>query len=131
MGKPHSDDLRRGVAQAIETDHTYEEAADLCAVSISSVSRFLTRWRRTGGSAPTNLAATNGMRWNRTGARSSDGWALSGIQARLAQQKVVVSQTAIFRFLRHLEFTLKKAYTLQNKTGRTWSQHVSHGSRCK
>ena len=56
---------------------------------------------------------------------------LSGIQARLAQQKVVVSQTAIFRFLRHLEFTLKKAYTLQNKTGRTWPRRVRHGSRCR
>src|SRR5215831_1138158 len=48
MGKPHSDDLRRGVAQAIETGHTYEEAADLCGVSISSVSR----WRRTGRVSP-------------------------------------------------------------------------------
>jgi transposase len=48
MGKPYSEDLRRGIVQAIEAGHTYEEAAELCGVSVSSVSRFLTRWRSTG-----------------------------------------------------------------------------------
>ena len=48
MGKPYSEDLRRSVVEAIESGMTYEEVADSCGVSISSVSRFLTRWRRTG-----------------------------------------------------------------------------------
>jgi hypothetical protein len=74
MGKPYSDDLRRGVVQAIETGHSYEEAADLCGVSISTVSRFLTRWRGPGALAPRSLAATKGMFWNPTGVGSSDGW---------------------------------------------------------
>ena len=46
MGKPYSEDLRRSVVQAIESGHTYEEVAELYGVSVSSVSRFLTRWRR-------------------------------------------------------------------------------------
>src|SRR6266446_1775479 len=49
MGKPYSEDLRRNVVHAIESGHTYEETAELCDVSISSVSRFLTRWRSTLG----------------------------------------------------------------------------------
>jgi transposase len=48
MGKPYSEDLRCNVVRAIESGHTYEEAAELCGVSVSSVSRFLTRWRSTG-----------------------------------------------------------------------------------
>ena len=34
---------------------------------------------------------------------------LSELQARLAKEEVVVSQTAIFRFLRHLELLFKKS----------------------
>ena len=48
MGKPYSEDLRRSVVQAIESGHTYEEVAELYGVSVSSASRFLTRWRSTG-----------------------------------------------------------------------------------
>jgi hypothetical protein len=51
------------------------------------------------------------MCWSRTGVGSCDGVdaqpdiTLCELQARLAKERVVVSQTAIFRFLRHLEFT--------------------------
>jgi transposase len=33
MGKPYSEDLRRSVVQAIDSGHTYEEAAELYGVS--------------------------------------------------------------------------------------------------
>ena len=52
MGKPYSDDLRRGIVLSIEAGHTYEEAAELSGVSVSSVSRLLTRWRNTGSVSP-------------------------------------------------------------------------------
>jgi putative transposase len=114
MRKPYSEDLRRGVVQAIETGHTYEEAADLCGVSVSSVSRFLTRWRSTGSVRPEKFGGYKGyvlepyrrriVRW----VDAQPDMTLSELQARLAEEKVVVSQTAIFRFLRHLEFTFKK-----------------------
>src|SRR5262245_27021655 len=52
MGKPYSDDLRRGVVQAIETGHMYEETADLCGVSI--------RWRRTGNVSPQKFGGYKG-----------------------------------------------------------------------
>jgi len=108
MGKPYSDDLRRGVVQAIETGHTYEETADLCGVSISSISRFLTRWRRTGNVSPQKFGGYKGYalapyrrqieRW----VDAQPDLTLAELQARLAERDVVVSQTAIFRFLRHL-----------------------------
>lgn len=114
MGKPYSEDLRRSVVQAIESGHSYEEAAELCGVSISSVSRFLTRWRRSGNVSPEKFGGYKGYalepyreRIRRWVAAQPD-LTLAELQTRLAQDDVVVSQTAIFRFLRHLGLTFKK-----------------------
>jgi transposase len=114
MGKPYSEDLRRNIVHAIESGHTYEEAAELCGVSISSVSRFLTRWRNTGSISPEKFGGYKGYaleryrpritRW--LGARPDI--TLAELQDRLAKEKVAVSQTSIFRFLRHLGPTFKK-----------------------
>src|SRR5262245_30987280 len=121
------DDLRRGIVLSIVGGHTHEEATELSGVSVSSVSRRLHVGEALEVSVPKSLAATRDMPWYRTGVRSSDGWMGSPsrwpeLQARLAEEEVVVSKTAIFRFLRNLEFTLKKAYTPPNKTGQTWPQ---------
>jgi transposase len=117
MGKPYSDDLRRGIVQAIEAGHTYEEAAELSGVSVSSVSRLLTRWRSTGSVSPEKFGGYKGYALE-SYQRQIERWVdaqpditLAELQARLAKEQVVVSQTAIFRFLRHLEFTLKKKPT--------------------
>jgi transposase len=114
MGKPYSEDLRRSVIQAIESGQTYEKAAELYGVSVSSVSRFLTRWRGTGSVKPEKFGGYKGYALERYRSRIAR-WVgeqpdvtLSEIQARLAKEKVAVSQTAIFRFLRHLGFTFKK-----------------------
>jgi transposase len=114
MGKPYSEDLRHNIVHAIESGHTYEEAAELCGVSISSVSRFLTRWRKTGSVSPEKFGGYKGYaleqyRYRITqwlGARPDI--TLAELQARLAKKHVAVSQTSIFRFLRHLGFTFKK-----------------------
>jgi transposase len=114
MGKPYSDDLRNNVVHAIEAGHTYEETAELCGVSISSVSRFLARWRSTGSVRPKKFGGYKGyvleryrdriIRW--LGAQPD--MTLAELQARLAKQRLAVSQTSIFRFVRHLRFTFKK-----------------------
>jgi len=115
MGKPYSEDLRRGVVQAIEAGHTYEDVACLCGVSVSSISRFLTRWRRSGSVSPAKFGGYKGYALEGHENRITQWIAarpdltLSELQARLAKEKVVVSQTAIFRFLRHLDFTFKKS----------------------
>jgi transposase len=114
MGKPYPEDLRRSVVQAIESGHSYEEAAELCGVSVSSVSRFLTRWRGRGSVRPEKFGGYKGYalephkaqitRW----VNAQPDITLSELQTRLAKEKVVVSQTSIFRFLGHLGFTFKK-----------------------
>ncbi len=126
MGKPYSDDLRRSVVRAIEAGHPYEEVAELCGVSVSSVSRFLTRWRRTGTVSAAKFGGYKGyalephkdqiLHW----VTSQPDITLAELQALLAKHKVVVSQTAIFRFLRHLGFTYKKkaARSRAGPTGR-------------
>jgi transposase len=137
MGKPYSEDLRRGVVQAIEAGHSYEEVAGLCGVSVSSISRFLTRWRRSGSVSPAKFGGYKGYALARHEKRITQWIAgrpditLSELQARLAKEKVVVSQTAIFRFLRHLDFTFKKKPARPNKTGRTSRRRVRHGARCR
>jgi len=114
MGKPYSEDVRQGVVQAIETGYSYEETAELYGVSVSSVSRFLTRWRGTGSVKPDKFGGYKGYALAGHRSRLTQ-WVkdrpditLSELQARLEKEKVVVSQTAIFRFLRHLDFTFKK-----------------------
>jgi transposase len=114
MGKPYSEDVRQGAVRAIEAGHTYEEAADLLGVSVSSVSRFLSRWRGTGSISPKQFGGHKRhvlephtdriTQW----VTAAPDITLSELQTRLAKEKVVVSQTSIFRFLRHLGFTFKK-----------------------
>lgn len=114
MGKPYSEDVRLGVVQAIEAGQAYDEVADLYDVSVSSVSRFLTRWRRDGNVSPAKFGGYKGFALERHEKQIAR-WivarpdiTLAELQARLAREKVAVSQTAIFRFLRHLGFTFKK-----------------------
>lgn len=129
MGKPYSEDLRHNVVHAIESGHTYEEAAELCGVSVSSVSRFLTRWRKTGNVGAEKFGGYKGYALERHRRRIAR-WlgaqpdiTLAELQDRLAKEDVAVSQTSIFRFLRHLGFTFKK----KPKRGRTRPTGRSRG----
>ena len=131
MGKPYSEDLRQGVVQAIEAGHSYEEVADIYGVSISSVSRFVTRWRGTGSVSPEKFGGYKGYVLEPYRDRITQWIAarpdvtLSELQAQLAKKKVAVSQTAIFRFLRHLDFTFKK----KPARGRTRSTRRRRGTQ--
>ena len=131
MGKPYSEDLRQGVVQAIEAGHSYEEVADLYGVSISSVSRFVTRWRGTGSVSPEKFGGYKGYVLEPYRDRITQWIAarpdvtLSELQAQLAKKKVAVSQTAIFRFLRHLDFSFKK----KPARGRTRSTRRRRGTQ--
>lgn len=114
MGKPYPEDIRRSVVQAIEAGHSYEEVAELYGVSISSVSRFLTRWRGTGSVRSEKFGGYKRhalephkaqiTRW----VNAQPDITLSELRSRLTKEKVVVSQTSIFRFLGHLGLTFKK-----------------------
>src|SRR5262252_9837240 len=99
MGKPYSEDLRCSVVQAIESGHTYEETAELCGVSVSSISRFLSRWRRRGSVKAEKFGGYKGYALERHRSRIAR-WVdaqpeLAELQVRMAKEKLAVSQTSI------------------------------------
>jgi len=126
MGKPYSNDLRERVVEAIATGDTREEVAELYGLSLSTVGRFIRRKRETGsvssdkfGGYKQHALKPHIDRVKELVAAQPDGTLLE-YQAGLAKHQVTVSQTAIFRFLRHLNLTFKKkSSTPPNRIGRT------------
>jgi putative transposase len=114
MGKPYADDLRLVVVRLIEEGHTRPEAAELCGISLSSVGRYLRRYRTTGSVRPEKFGGYKGYALSKHAERI-ERWVaeqpdltLLEIQARLAKAKVKVAASSVFRFLRHLGLTFKK-----------------------
>jgi putative transposase len=122
VGKPYANDLRLVVVRLIEEGHTRAEVAELCGISLSSVGRYLRRYRSTGSVSPTKFGGYKGYalakhadRIKRWIARQPD-LTLVEIQARLAEAKVKVAASSVFRFLRHLGLTFKKS-PARSRTG--------------
>ena len=115
MGRPYTDDLRHAVVRLIEDGHTREEAAQLCGVSLSSAGRFIRRFRTTGSVSADKFGGYKGYalanhteRIKRWIAEQPDS-TLCELRVWLAKEKVRVSQSAVFRFVRHLGLTFKKS----------------------
>jgi transposase len=114
MGKPYSQDLRRAVVQAVEDGSTREEVAEAYELSLSSVGRFLRRWRATGNVRPEKFGGHKGYALKEHEQRIEHWIAerpditLSELRARLAKQKILVGKSSIARFLVHLGLTFKK-----------------------
>jgi transposase len=114
MPKPYSNDLRARVVVEIEHGATREEAAERFGVSLSSVGRFLRLERETGSVSPAKFGgykqfalAVHEDRVRQLLAQQPD-ITLAELRAKLAKEKIVVSQSSIFRFLRRLKLTFKK-----------------------
>lgn len=114
MGKPYSEQLRRTIVQAIDDGYTREEIADTYEVSLSSVGRFIRRWRTTGGVSPEKFGGYKGyalagqeQQIRRRIAERPD-ITLAELRVWLAARKVVVGKSSIARFLDHLDLTFKK-----------------------
>jgi transposase len=115
MGKPYSIDLRLAVVRTIEAGYTREEAAELHGVSLSSVGRFINLWRTRARVDPAKFGGYKGYaleahaeRLRRWIAEQPD-ITLGEVQRRLLREKMKVSVSAIFRFLRHLKLSFKKS----------------------
>ena len=126
MAKPYSDDLRERAVAAIESGHTPEEVAELYNLALGTVCGFIRRKRETGSVSPgkfgghkTFALAPHTDLVRKLVAEQPDS-TLAELKARLAKEKIKVSQSAIFRFLRHLRLPFKKRVsTRPNKIGRT------------
>lgn len=115
MGKPYADDLRLVVVRLIEEGHPRPDVAELCGISLSTVGRYLRRYRATGSVSPDKFGgykdyalAKHGERIKRWIAKQPD-LTLLELQARLAEVGVKVAASSVFRFLRHLGLTFKKS----------------------
>ena len=114
MAKPYSDDLRERAVAALESGHTREEVAELHNLALSTVGGFIRRKRETGSVSPAKfgghktfaLAPHTDLVKNLVAEQPDS--TLAELKARLAKEKVEISQSAIFRFLRHLKLPFKK-----------------------
>src|SRR5580704_11524643 len=123
MGKPYSDDLRERVVAAIEAGRTRVEVAELYNMALSTVGGFIKRKRETGSVRPDKFG-DHTARVKELVAEQPDS-TLAELQVRLAKEYVNVSQSAISRFLHHINVTFKKkAYTRRNKIGPTLPRPV-------
>jgi len=114
MGKPYSQDLRRAVIQSIEEGSTREEVAEAYELSLSSVGRFLRRWRATGNARPEKFGGYKGYAL-KGHERLIEQWiaeqpdiTLAELRVRLAKRKIVVGKSSIARFLDYIGLTFKK-----------------------
>jgi len=115
MGKPYADDLRLVVIRLIREGHTRAEVSELCAISLSSVGRYLKRQRETGSVSPEKFGGHKRHSLERHADRLRK-WiglrpdlTLAEIRARLAGMRVSVAISSICRFLNHIGLTFKKS----------------------
>src|ERR1017187_9145094 len=114
MGKHYSNDLRERVVAAIEAGHTRVEVAELYNMALSTVGGFIKRKRETGSVRPDKFGGYKTFALEDHTARVKELVAeqpdstLAELQVRLAKEKVNVSQSAISRFLHHINMTFKK-----------------------
>jgi transposase len=114
MGKPYSQDLRRAVVRAITDGCTREEVAEAYEVSLSSVGRFVRRWRATGNVSPEKFGGYKGYALEGH-AQQIERWiaerpdiTLAELRALLTKRKIVVGKSSIARFLDHRDLSFKK-----------------------
>lgn len=60
MGKPYANDLRMIAVRLIDEGDTRPDLAELCGISLSSVGRYLRRYRSTGSVSPAKFGGYNG-----------------------------------------------------------------------
>jgi len=115
MGKPYADDLRLVVIRLIGDGHTRSEVAELCSISLSSVGRYVRRFRESGTVRPAQFGGYKRHSLERHADRlrrwisEQPDLTLSEIRARLARMRVKVANSSICRFLRHIGLTFKKS----------------------
>jgi len=114
MAKPYSMDLRERVAAAIMAGQRREAVARRFEISLSSVGRYIRRFRETGTLAPDKFgghkryALADEEERLRDWIKERPDMTLAEIKDRLHESGIEVGQTAISNFLRHLGLSYKK-----------------------
>jgi len=114
MSKPYSEDLRERVVAAVEGGLSRRRAAEVFAVGVSSVIRWVQRFRATGSIAAKPMGGDHRSRL--TGERA---WILQRIEAEpdltieelrdeLQGRGVIVGHGTVCRFFAREDITFKK-----------------------
>jgi len=114
MSKPYSEDLRERVVAAVEGGLSRRRAAEVFAVGVSSVIRWVQRFRATGSIAAKPMGGDHRSRL--TGERA---WILQRIEAEpdltieelrdeLKGRGVIVGHGTVCRFFAREDITFKK-----------------------
>ena len=114
MARPYSEDLRKRIVAEVEAGASCRATAGKFAVSVSCVIKLMQRRRRTGSFAPGqmggwkehSLAAHEALVRRLVAARPD--LTLDELREALSQEGVAVGRSAVWRFLRSCELTLKK-----------------------
>lgn len=114
MARPYSLDLRERVVGAVVSGRRVREVAAVFGVSVSSVVKWSQRYRRTGsvaalpmgGRRPFALAPHRAWVLKRLAEKPD--LTLRGLAAELAARGVVVSNYAVWHFLKSQGITFKK-----------------------
>ena len=114
MAKPYSMDLRERVLAALMAGQGRGAVARRFEISISSVGRYIRRFRETGTLAPDKFgghkrhALADEEERLRDWIKERPDMTLAEIKDRLHESGIEVGQTAISNFLRHLNLSYKK-----------------------
>jgi|SRR5579862_579077 transposase len=114
MSKPYSEDLRKRVVAAVEGGLSRRQAAERFAVGVSTVIRWLQRFRATGTVAAKPMGGDHRSRL--TGERT---WILERVEAEpdltveelrgeLRDRGIVVGHGTVCRFFAREDLTFKK-----------------------
>jgi transposase len=135
MAKPYSKELREAIVRAVANGCTLEQAAKDYEVSVSSITRFLRRWRTTGNVGPAKFGGHKQYALKRHEdqfkrlVRDQPDLTLKQLRARLLKRHIVVSKSSIARFRDHLEpeeAAARKAWRSRDRVGPSSRPELLH-----
>ena len=115
MAKPYSGDLREAVVRSVRAGHSHSAVAAMFKIGERSVRRYMALWRATGSvdslmkfGGHMKYALADHAKTVEQLVRKNPDATLEDLRDALAQQTVVVSKSALDRFLKVLGLSYKK-----------------------
>ena len=138
MPKPLSNDLRTRIVRSVDSGVSRRATARRFEVSESAVIKLMVRWRQTGTVAPGQMGG-----WTEATLSPHEGLVrslvaqhpdltLEELRTKLGEAGVSVGRTAVWRFLKACNLTLKKSRsTPQSSSGRTSRRLAKSGASAR
>lgn len=114
MAKPYSEDLRERVIEAVEAGHSQGAVAEMFGISLRTVNSYVGLWRTTGSVAGKKFGGYFKARLAayvdivKALVKAEPDATLAELQARLADEGITISVSALHKFLKAEKITYKK-----------------------